>query len=335
MTAPSVSVVMPAYNAEKYLREAIDSILAQTYTDFELIIINDGSTDATKEIIQSYTDPRIVYIENEVNSGICVTLNKGLDAARGKYIARMDSDDIALPNRLETQVRYMDSNPGLGASGSDIEVFGEGIEPHVFTQLHSPEECLAGLIFNSCFAHPTVIIRKSVLDKHNLRYKDEFRGLEDYELWWQIGKYSGLNNIAHPLLRYRHHKGQETQNVSQKVRDAFMTFTKCRFRDLNIIMSADEQTLWYRYSTGDFNSFDDTTIRKFISLSAKVIRQYPYRTSKSLSALSLTLAKSITYILHNSEKLRTDKQKYYNRALTAGVFPLIWYTKVTYHNLVR
>lgn len=335
MTAPSVSVVMPAYNAEKYLREAIDSILSQTYTDFEFIIINDGSTDATKEIIQSYTDPRIVYIENEVNSGICVTLNKGLDAARGKYIARMDSDDIALPNRLETQVRYMDSNPGLGASGSDIEVFGVGIEPHVFTQLHSPEECLAGLIFNSCFAHPTVIIRKSVLDKHNLRYKDEFRGLEDYELWWQIGKYSGLNNIAQPLLRYRHHIGQETQNVSQKVRDAFMTFTKCRFRDLNIIMSADEQTLWYRYSTGDFNSFDNTTIRKFISLSAKVIRQYPHRTSKSLSALRLTLAKSITYILHNSEKLRTDKQKYYNRALTAGVFPLIWYTKVTYHNLLR
>ena len=103
-TVPGVSVVMPAYNAEKYLREAIDSILAQTYTDFELIIINDGSTDSTKEVIHSYSDPRIIYIENERNSGICITLNKGLDASRGRYIVRMDSDDISVPERLEVQV---------------------------------------------------------------------------------------------------------------------------------------------------------------------------------------------------------------------------------------
>lgn len=114
---------MPAYNAEKYLREAIDSILAQTFTDFELIIINDGSTDFTKDIILSYTDQRIRYIENEQNSGICVTLNKGLDAARGRYIARMDSDDISLPRRLEVQVQYMDSHPEIGVAGTDIEIF--------------------------------------------------------------------------------------------------------------------------------------------------------------------------------------------------------------------
>ena len=113
-SVPGVSVVMPAYNAAKYIKEAIDSILAQTYRDFEFIIVNDGSTDNTKEIILSYSDPRIVYIENEQNSGICVTLNKGLDAAKGRYIVRMDSDDIALPQRLEVQVRYMDANPVVG-----------------------------------------------------------------------------------------------------------------------------------------------------------------------------------------------------------------------------
>ena len=120
---PSISVVMPAYNAEKYLREDIDSILAQTYDDFEFIIINDGSIDRTKEIILSYSDPRIVYIENEQNSGICVTLNKGLDTAKGRYIVRMDSDDIALPQRLEIQVRYMDANPDVGVAGSMVERF--------------------------------------------------------------------------------------------------------------------------------------------------------------------------------------------------------------------
>ncbi len=334
-TIPTVSVVMPAYNAEKYLREAIESILSQTYDDFEFIIINDGSTDKTKEIILSYSDPRIVYIENEQNSGICVTLNKGLDAARGKYIARMDSDDIAIPRRLETQVRYMDANPKIGASGSDIEIFGEGITPYIFTQLHTPDECSAGLLFNSCFAHPSVIIRKDILDQYNLRYKDEFRGLEDYELWWQISRHSGINNIAQPLLRYRHHKAQVTQNVTKRVHDAFIKFTKCRFNDLNIVTSDYELHLLNAYSTGLYSRFDDDSIMAFIELSRKIIEQYPIQTNKVLNALKLTLAKSITFILHNTGNNKVKRQKYYNKSLKKGIFPVTWFTKVTIHNLFR
>ena len=326
---------MPAYNAEKYLREAIDSILAQTYRDFEFIIINDGSTDRTKEIIQSYTDSRIVYLENEHNSGICVTLNKGLDAARGIYIARMDSDDISATQRLEIQVRYMNDNPDIGASGTDIEVFGEGIDPYVFTQLHSAEECSAGLLFNTCFAHPSVIIRKNVLEKHNLRYKDEFRGLEDYELWWQISKYTQINNIAQPLLRYRHHKGQETQNVSQKVLNAFYKFTVLRFSDLNINITTAESHLLNAYSTGKFDLFDDKNLMRLISLSQKIIKNYPNRSSKNINALKLTLAKSITYILYKSANIKGCRQKYFNSSLLHGIFPFIWYFKITYRNLIR
>lgn len=334
-TVPSVSVVMPAYNAERYLPEAIDSILTQTYTDFELIIINDGSTDSTKEIINSYSDPRIVYIENEQNSGICVTLNKGIDAARGRYIARMDSDDIALPERLRTQVQYMDANPHIGALGSDIEIFGEGIKPYIFHQLHSPEECAAGLIFNSCFAHPSVIIRKSVLDRNNLRYKDEFRGLEDYELWWQIAKYSKLNNLKTPLLRYRHHKGQETQNITPKVKAAFNKFTSNRFDDLAIPLSEKEKELWLAYSYGDFSYFDDSNLLSFIELCKKAVSQYPDRASKKMTSLKLTLSKAITYILHNSKSITTSRHKYYYLSLKSGIFPFIWFAKVTYHNLKK
>ncbi len=332
---PVVSVVMPAYNAEKYLREAIESILSQTFTDFEFIIINDGSTDRTKEIIFSYDDPRIVYIENEKNSGICVTLNKGLDVARGKYIARMDSDDISIPNRLEVQVKYMDANPDVGASGSDVEFFGEGISPYVFTQLHTSEECVAGLLYNSCFAHPSVIIRKNTIDSNDLRYKDEFRGLEDYELWWQIAKYAKLNNIAEPLLRYRHHRGQETQNVTPKVQAAFKQFIECRFKDLSIPASDEEVKLWHAYSIGNYSYFDDSAISRFIYFSRKIVLQYPHRTPKDLSALKLTLAKGITYALHNSKNIEAGRQKYYNQSLIAGVFPLIWFIRVTYHNLIR
>lgn len=105
---PKISVVMPAYNAEKYIGKSIDSILNQTYGDFEFIIINDGSKDSTKEIILSYSDNRIVYLENEINSGIVVTLNKGLEYATGEYIARMDADDIAVAERLEKQIEFME-----------------------------------------------------------------------------------------------------------------------------------------------------------------------------------------------------------------------------------
>lgn len=332
---PTVSVVMPAYNAEKYLAEAIDSILAQTYTDFELIIVNDGSTDATKQIILSYSDPRIVYLENEKNSGICVTLNNGLRNARGKYIARMDSDDISLTDRLAIQVKYMEENPGIAASGTDIEIFGEGITPGVFTQLHTPEECFAGLMFNSCFAHPTVIMRKSILDKYNLEYKDEYRGLEDYALWWEIGKHSQLNNIPQPLLRYRQHKGQETKNVTKRVEEAFLKFTKCRFQDLEIKLSEDEIHLWNSYATGDFQKFDKQTIKQFIELSSKVIKHYPGKNYATNQALKLTLSKAITYILHNTENTKIQKQLTYSKALLKGVFPCVWYAKTTYHNLVR
>ena len=117
MTNCLISIILPAYNAEKYLKEAIDSILAQTYTNFELIVINDGSTDKTEEIILSYQDSRIRYIKNEKNLKLIRTLNKGIGLAKGKYIARMDADDISLPHRLKEEVEFMEAHPNIGEIG--------------------------------------------------------------------------------------------------------------------------------------------------------------------------------------------------------------------------
>ena len=150
---------MPAYNAEQYICEAIESILNQTYKDFEFIIINDGSTDRTKEIIKSYNDPRIVYLENEKNSGIVVTLNKGLDFATGEYIARMDADDVASPKRFEKQVAYMGKNKGIGVLGTGIIIFGEGMAEKSYSFSSNARQAKADLFFNSSLAHPTVMIR--------------------------------------------------------------------------------------------------------------------------------------------------------------------------------
>ena len=171
---PKISVVMPAYNAEKYIGEAIESILNQTFKDFEFIIINDGSVDHTKEIIQKYNDSRIVLLENDKNRGIVLSLNKGLDAATGEYIARMDADDIALMNRLERQAEYLDEHKDIGVLGTGICIFGEKIkeQKRVFTT--NSEQLKAELIFNPCIAHPTVMIRKSVLQKYNFAFQKRF-----------------------------------------------------------------------------------------------------------------------------------------------------------------
>ena len=130
---PKLSVIMPAYNAEKYIGEAIESILNQTFTDFEFIIIDDGSSDHTADIIKGFHDERIRFIQNEKNSGVANTLNKGLELSQGEYIARMDADDISLPARFEKQVAFMEANPDVAVVGCGIELFGMSHEKRYFS----------------------------------------------------------------------------------------------------------------------------------------------------------------------------------------------------------
>ena len=224
-----VSIIMPAYNAEKYIGEAIESILSQTYTDYEFIIINDGSTDKTEKIIRSYDDSRIVYLENEKNSGIVVTLNKGLDYATGEYIARMDADDISINNRLEKQVAYMKKNKKVGLLGTGIRVFGTEIQQYdrVFTT--DSKQLKAELIFNSCVAHPTVMIRREILEQNHLRYNEEFAGAEDYCLWWEIAKVSSIATLKDILLNYRIHSSQITKQKDMQYYSMMQKLMKQRF----------------------------------------------------------------------------------------------------------
>ena len=151
-----MSVIMPVYNGEKYLKEAIDSILNQTFSDFEFIIVNDCSSDNTEDIIKSYKDNRIVYLKNEENSGVATTLNRGLDIAKGEYIARMDADDISLPKRFEKQVDFMDKNKNCIICGSNTELFG-AISGRTYVPL-TDSAIRATVIFSSPFTHPTVMI---------------------------------------------------------------------------------------------------------------------------------------------------------------------------------
>lgn len=210
--SPYVSVLMSAYNAEKFIGEAIESILNQSYENFEFIIVDDGSEDSTREIIQTYSnkDDRIKVLQNISNSGLIYSLNRGLDEAKGKYIARMDADDISLPSRLETQVSFMESHQEVGVVSAWMKTFGQGKET-VWPSPERHEEIVTKLFCNNCLWHPVALIRKNTLDENNLRYDSNHPKAEDYKLWVDIAGHKKLANIPEVLHRYRLHDQQKTR----------------------------------------------------------------------------------------------------------------------------
>jgi glycosyltransferase involved in cell wall biosynthesis len=202
---PEVTVLMSVYNGETYLHEAIESILNQTFSNFEFIIINDASTDNSIQIIQHYQDKRIKLIHNQKNLGLTKSLNKGLKLAKGKYIARMDADDISLPERLEKQVNFMNNRPEIGICGTWFQFSSENkIKRHPTTH----KEILTALFDNNAIGHPTSMLRKSILTDFNLCYNETFLAAQDYELWVRGAKVTQLANISEVLVFYRSHKEQ-------------------------------------------------------------------------------------------------------------------------------
>ncbi len=209
--SPKVTVLMPVYNGESYLRATIESILRQTFTDFEFLIIDDGSTDSTVEIVRSFKDQRIRLLRNPERLKLSGALNRGLDEARGEYVARMDGDDISRPDRLEKQVRLMDSFPNIGLCGGWIQKFGMGRKEINQFPEHS-ESIRAYALFDSPFAHPTVMLRKSFFDQYKLRYDGQYYPTEDYELWSRALDLFPCVNIQEILLDYRVHDSSMTRS---------------------------------------------------------------------------------------------------------------------------
>jgi glycosyltransferase involved in cell wall biosynthesis len=199
---PEISVLMPAYNAERYLKEAIESIIKQSFTDFELIVVDDGSTDQTGKILQELAggDPRIHLFANQKNLGIVRTLNLGLVECKGKYIARMDADDISLPNRLQIQYDYLEAHPEVGALGSALSyIDGQSKELHVnrYSDLHK------SLLLENPLFHPTVMFRNATIQVNQIHYREKFQWAEDYSFWLEIYQYSTLAALDEILVLYR------------------------------------------------------------------------------------------------------------------------------------
>jgi glycosyl transferase family 2 len=219
MPAPAISVVLPVRNGQAFLDEAIGSIRAQSFGDFEFIIVDDGSDDATAEIARRHAaeDPRIRIIA-QAPAGIAAALNRGIESASAPLIARMDADDVAMPRRLERQLEALSRYPAAAVIGSSfvvIDRMGRALRSeHVPTR---PDEIHAKLEENNCIAHPTVLMRRdAVLGVGG--YRRAFLHCEDYDLWLRLAEKYELLNIDEPLLHYREHPGQLTWGgVEQRI----------------------------------------------------------------------------------------------------------------------
>ena len=207
MRSPDITVLMPVYNGARFLAAAIDSILQQTFGDLELLAINDGSYDQTAEILARYRDRRVRVVTNKRNVGLITTLNRGLDLARGRFVARMDADDISLPKRLETQLAFLLRNPEVGVCGTWFRTIGNGAS-RVVRPPYSPNIVSAHAFFYCPLAHPSVMFRREMLERHALRYDPTALHAEDYDLWVRALEYFSVANVPEVLLEYRVHGAQ-------------------------------------------------------------------------------------------------------------------------------
>lgn len=199
-----ISVLMPVYKTpEAYLREAIESILNQSYSDFELLILDDCPDDNREQIVKSYRDKRIKYLQNEKNLGITPSRNKLIALAKGEYLAIFDHDDISLPDRLAKQAAVLDANPDIGVVGCQVEFFQNQSRISKYPQ--NDQDIKVALMATCALIHPGAMIRKKLLLENNIRYEKDYSPSEDYRLWCRLIPYTKFYNIPEVLLRYRDH----------------------------------------------------------------------------------------------------------------------------------
>ena len=285
-----VTVLMPARNAEKYIAEAIRSVLEQTFTDFEFLILNDGSTDGTANIIQQFRDSRIRLIE-QPGQGIAIALNKGLQEAKGRYIARFDADDICFPGRLQKQVKFLDDNMDHVLTGCDAEYIAENGE-HLFDFCcagHSHEEIMKQLYMDCPFIHSGVMYRKEMVIKAG-GYSPDAHNFEDYLLWIQLAKYGRYSNLPEQLIKVRFNPNSATIDEKWRghrfrklkrniIRRAVVTKEEGE-KLLAIIKSQDDQKFKegaYYALCGKKFLLDNHQPTKARAHLAKAIRHYPLR----------------------------------------------------------
>jgi glycosyltransferase involved in cell wall biosynthesis len=250
-----VSCIIPFYNSEKYFEETIQSVLAQTFKDFELILVDDSSTDGSKAIADKYQklDPRIVVTSNKYEKGISGARNSGLDIAKGEYIANLDSDDISLPTRFEKQVQFLDANPDIGVVGTEMQEFGS-------RDYHWPVHTVQAELKVYFLAYPTIwnpagMYRKKIIDDFGIRYRSEFDFAEDGDFWLRLLGVTKFGNIDEVLVKYRIHGESVSISRLAQQKETWRKIISRLYKEIGIESLSDELfEVFYLY---DMEEYED------------------------------------------------------------------------------
>ena len=239
---PKISVLMPIYNTNpEHLRCAISSILNQTFSDFEFLILNDSPKNLELDkVVEGFHDKRITYVKSEHNLGVAEAHNKLLKMAKGKYIALMDHDDISLPKRLERQYFYMEAHPQVGICGTAYRRFGKWTKIKTIIHPENHKQIQASLLFNCPIHHPSVLIRKSVLEKNHILYDKHFISLNDRKLYLDISQHAQLHNLSEVLYKYRIHPMMTSRVHRQEIMKEQLLYRDSLLKKYNFQLTAEE-----------------------------------------------------------------------------------------------
>ncbi|MBS7562852.1 glycosyltransferase [Mucilaginibacter sp. Bleaf8] len=271
---PKISVILPVYNTELYIKEAVDSILNQTFKDFELLVINDASTDNTLHILQQINDDRLKIINNETNLKVVKSLNKGLDLAQGEYIARMDADDIAHPQRFEKQLRFFETNPDVDFVGSWVQTFGS--ESNVMKAATEHDHIKVRLFFLNPIFHPAVMFKKQSFNVNGYRFDERFTNAEDYGMWVKAIDTLKFANVPEILLKYRVHnnnvsviKASNRAVLDEIHYDVYKQFLS----KLDLVYTDDELQLHRKLGLVEVEALDLVGLEKYLQWLKKLVDQ--------------------------------------------------------------
>jgi glycosyltransferase involved in cell wall biosynthesis len=234
MDKPELSIVMPFYNTEKYIGDAVQSLLAQTYDNFELIMVDDASTDGSMRVVKTFNDSRIKLLKNEINRGIVFSRNQGMKAAVGRFIAPFDSDDLARTDKFEKQIRFLKSNPDFGMVGSWARLIDEdgNLLKKTWKLTQPPARIPAFLLFKNLFVQSAVVMKREVVPDNF--YEDGFDLVEDYKMWTDISRIKKTCNYPDYLMFYRVHQSSSTNKTGNKLLAQDARIYKYLFKSLEI-----------------------------------------------------------------------------------------------------
>ena len=291
-TAPLVSVLLAVHNGEPYVGTALESALRQTVFNLELIVVDDASTDATREVIAAIDDPRLRVLRNDEQLGLATALNRGLDEACGRYVARLDADDVALPHRLERQVARIGATPGTVILGSSVcAIDDDGTPGQVHSMPATPGAVRWHALFSSPFFHPTVLLDRERLERDGFRYDSSFLESEDYELWARVLAAGDGANLSESLVLYRVHVGQASQ-ARQELQRAFQ-LDVARREIARVARHLSAREIELAWSIGVGEKIDPASVDEAASAYIELARAFESQAPTKHDSLGETIARPL------------------------------------------